>query len=329
VILKHWHRSLAVCLPIALLALSIWSLNRQLHHYRLEEILASLATTANRYLALAAGLTILNYAILTGYDTLAVRYLRHLLPYRAAALVSFVSYAIGNSVGFALLSGSAIRYRFYSRWGFSKTEIAKIIVFCNLSFWVGLLSVGGVMFVKEPIAVPKILHLPFQSVYPLGLIFLTVVTLYLLGGTFGHQFIQVGRWTLPVLPLRLSLAQIAVTSLDWMLVAGVLYALLPAPVPLSYPGFFLWHLSTGPDCWPGEQRAWRSGGVRKRDAPAALSHCVCRRFVWRTVSLSGDLLPCPADFGSFAAGYRRIALPSRPQKSKPVLSAFALTRQPP
>jgi hypothetical protein len=238
VILKHWHRSLAVCLPIALLALSIWSLNRQLHHYRLEEILASLATTANRYLALAGGLTILNYAILTGYDTLAVRYLRHLLPYRAAALVSFVSYAIGNSVGFALLSGSAIRYRFYSRWGFSKTEIAKIIVFCNLSFWVGLLSVGGVMFVKEPIAVPKILHLPFQSVYPLGLIFLTVVTLYLLGGTFGHQFIQVGRWTLPVLPLRLSLAQIAVTSLDWMLVAGVLYALLPAPVPLSYPGFF-------------------------------------------------------------------------------------------
>ncbi|MGB3135904.1 MAG: hypothetical protein WBG38_11065 [Nodosilinea sp.] len=44
-----------------------------------------------------------------------------------------VSYAISNSVGFALLSGSTIRYRFYSKWGLSPGKIGQIIAFCNLS----------------------------------------------------------------------------------------------------------------------------------------------------------------------------------------------------
>jgi uncharacterized membrane protein YbhN (UPF0104 family) len=80
----------------------------------------------------AIAFTGLNYFLLTGYDTLAVRYLGQTLSYRRIALVSLISYAISNSVGLALLSGSAIRYKFYSAWGFSAAKIALIITFCNL-----------------------------------------------------------------------------------------------------------------------------------------------------------------------------------------------------
>lgn len=101
----------------------------------------SLTAIPKPYVILAIALTLINYVLFTGYDTLAVYHLRQPLSYRRTALVAIISYAISNSVGFALLSGSAIRYRFYSAWGFSVAKIAQIIAFCNLSFWLGLFAV--------------------------------------------------------------------------------------------------------------------------------------------------------------------------------------------
>ena len=63
--------------------------------------------------------TVLNYLILTGYDQLAFLYIRRPIAKWQIAMASFVGYAIANNVGFALLSGTSARYRFYSRWGLS------------------------------------------------------------------------------------------------------------------------------------------------------------------------------------------------------------------
>lgn len=181
---------------------------------------------------------LINYVMLTGYDTLAMIYIQGSLDYRKTAFVGFMSYAISNSVGLALLSGSAIRYRFYAHWGLSNRQIASIIAFCNLSFWLGLLAVGGVTFLVEPLQVPKVLKLPFSSVHPLGLIFLIIIVAYLALSLFTHKTLQIGRWKLPHLPFKLSLTQIAVTAIDWGLAAAVLYVLLPPSLSLSYAGFF-------------------------------------------------------------------------------------------
>jgi hypothetical protein len=95
-----------------------------------------------------------------------------LCPIERRRLVAVISYAISNSVGFALLSGSAIRYRFYTAWGLTAWQIGQIIAFCNLSFGLGLFAVGGLVFAVEPLSVPGILHLPFATVHPLGVMFL-------------------------------------------------------------------------------------------------------------------------------------------------------------
>ena len=73
-------------------------------------------------LALAAFYTFLNYLILTGYDQLAFIYIRRPIAKWQIAMASFVGYAIANNVGFALLSGTSARYRFYSRWGSERTR---------------------------------------------------------------------------------------------------------------------------------------------------------------------------------------------------------------
>jgi uncharacterized membrane protein YbhN (UPF0104 family) len=228
----------SILLSLLLFALSVWAITQELEKYQIQEVWNSLKGISSSCLLLAVGLTFLNYLIFTGYDVLALRYIRRRLPYRKVALVSIISYAVSNSVGLALLSGSAIRYRFYRVWGLSTVEIAQVVAFCNGSFWLGLFAVGGVLFLVEPVAVPTLLHLPFKSVHPIGILFLAIVLIYLLATVLSRKSLKVGKWMLPHLPLSLSLAQIAVTSFDWILAAAVLYVLMPTSVPLSYPGFF-------------------------------------------------------------------------------------------
>ncbi|MBD1912553.1 MULTISPECIES: lysylphosphatidylglycerol synthase domain-containing protein [unclassified Leptolyngbya] len=235
---QHYAHWFPVILGFGLFGISLWAIRQQLRQHTPEEIWSSVQAIPIGLVGVAIALTLLNYWTLTGYDTLAAIYIRQPLPYRKTALAAVTSYAISNTIGLALLSGSAIRYRFYAAWQIPATKIAQIIAFCNISFWLGLFSVGGILFVIEPIEIPALLDLPVSSVHPIGVLFLIVITAYLIWSVISARSLQIAGWTIPHLPIQLSLAQIVITSLDWALAAAVLYTLLPSASPLSYPGFF-------------------------------------------------------------------------------------------
>ena len=108
-----------------------------------RELAATMRAMPTQALALAALLTFLNYLILTGYDQLAFVYIRRPIARWQIAMASFVGYAIANNVGFALLSGTSARYRFYSRWGLSGEDISRVVLFYSSTYWLGLNVVGG------------------------------------------------------------------------------------------------------------------------------------------------------------------------------------------
>lgn len=231
--------ALPALLGIGLFALSIWALHQELQQYRLADLLQMRSIPAFRLL-LALGLTALNYLAIATYDAIAVRYIQHLLPYRQTAFVSGISTAVGNSVGFALLSGSAIRYRLYTAWGLSAAQIAQIIAFSSISFWLGLFTVAGGIFTIEPPMIPVELNLPVRSARSIGVLFVTTIAVYLLWNWLSRKPIRLGSWTLPHVPIKLAIVQIAVAATDWSLAASVLYALLPDSVSYSsYFGIFL------------------------------------------------------------------------------------------
>jgi uncharacterized membrane protein YbhN (UPF0104 family) len=227
----HW---LSPLLGIVLFGASLWAILQELHHQSLVTIFSSVRAIPIKFVGAAVFLTLLNYWALTGYDTLAAIYVHHSLPYFKTSLVSVISYAVSNSVGLALLSGSAIRYRFYSTWGVPIGKIAQMIAFCNLSFWLGLLAAGGILFLIEPIAIPQFLHLPFDSVHPIGIIFIVIIIIYLLWNALGSRSLQIASWTMPHLPTGLLIAQMTIAALDWALAAAVLYSgSLPSDVHCS------------------------------------------------------------------------------------------------
>jgi uncharacterized membrane protein YbhN (UPF0104 family) len=219
-------------------SLSVWAIIHQLQQYSIQEILNNLRTTAIKHLLVALAFTMLSYLVLTGYDVLACKYIRHPLPYRKIALAAATSYAVSNTVGFALFTGSAIRYRLYLLWGLTSVEVAQIIAFTNLSFWLGLSAVAGVLFSVEPLAIPTFLHLPFTSVHPLGIIFLFLTCAYLLASLGLKRRLRIRSWVIALPSFDIALAQIILASIDWGLAVAVLYVLLPSSTHLSYPAFF-------------------------------------------------------------------------------------------
>ena len=236
-----WKRCLQILptlLGVVLLSVSVWVLHGELQHYPPGAIWRSLSIIPARQIVWAILFTCLNGIVLTGYDSLAVQSIHRALPYRQTALVSLIAIPISNTIGFAILSDGAIRYRFYRTWGLSTLEITQVIAFCHLSFWLGLFVMGGITFLAEPIAIPTLLHLPFKTVHPLSGLFLSTIAAYLIWNGISHRSLRIKTWTLPRLPLPLCLAQIAIAASDWTLSAAVFYVLLPPTATLSYPTFF-------------------------------------------------------------------------------------------
>ncbi len=234
--IKFLH-SLGSLLGIVLFTIALWVLHHELKAYHYHDIILQLREFPFFRLLLALLLTVQSYLIMTGYDALALRYINHPLAYGKIALASFVAYAFSNNMGFFMVAGGSIRYRLYSAWEFSALEITKVVAFCSLSLWLGFVTLGGLVFIIEPLAIPHALHLPFVSVRPIGVIFFLLVAVYFFTIHLRKKSFTIHGWEFTFPSTGLSLAQIAVATLDWALAGSVLYVLLPGSLQLSYLGF--------------------------------------------------------------------------------------------
>src|SRR5438045_3062295 len=155
---------------LALFAIALRVLQGTLAHYRFHDVIGYLDTVPRDQLVLSIVLTLAGYLTMTGYDTLAFRYIRHPLPYAKIALASFIGYAFNNNAGLSGVVGGSLRYRLYNAWRLTAVEIAKVIAFCTISFWLGFIVLGGTVFIFFPPDVPPTVRLPIHSVRLIGLL---------------------------------------------------------------------------------------------------------------------------------------------------------------
>ena len=222
---------------VLLFGAALWVLHYQLKQYGYHEVILSLRRIPESRLLAAIALTSLNYLVLTGYDFLALRSIRHPLSYSKIAMASFIGYAFSNNTGLALLAGSSVRYRLYSAWGLTAFEIIKVVAFYTMTLWMGLFAVAGSAFILEPMTLPRWLHLPFSSSRPIGLLLLLLLAAYLLLPILRKRPVSIRGWEVPVPSLGLSVLQVAVSALDWTIGAAILYVLLGPSQSLAFPAF--------------------------------------------------------------------------------------------
>ena len=224
-------------LGLLLFIVALWVLHYELRTYHLHDILKHFHELPEKALFSGLLLTVLSYLIMTGYDFLALCYVNRSLPGVNVAMTSFISYAFSNNIGFGMIAGGSIRYRLYSALGLSAFEITKVIGFCALTIWMGFFTVGGIFFLLDPIVLPATVPLPFHSIHGAGIIFLTLITAFIILSLLSSKPLKIRDWEFPLPSPGLLIGQIMVASLDWILAGTVLYVLL-APIPgVSYTGF--------------------------------------------------------------------------------------------
>lgn len=226
----------------AIIYFCVHVLRKKLSHFTWQEVWEGMLTVPPQQIALAVLITAINFVVLTGYDWIAVTYLRKQLPLRRIMVGAVIGYALSNLLGW-ILGGTSVRYRLYTRWGFNLVEVIAFISVLSVTFWLGMFLLAGIAFVLLPVNFPQQYaeHLYFSpQLY--GFMFLGCVALYLLATIFIRKPIRVGNQNFAFPPFRLSLLQLTVSAIDFALASLVLYVLLP-PGTSNYSTVLVSYLS--------------------------------------------------------------------------------------
>ena len=242
--MKRHLRHLPALLGVLLLFGAIYVVQREFHSLKLADIRASMAAIPSQALLLAAGATVVSYGVLTFYDRLGTIYAGHKVRYRRVAFASFCAYALSHNLGFAAVSGAAVRYRLYSHWGLTPVQIAKVVGFCSLTFGLGGLVLGGWISFFEPRSIPFFSGvLPSWAFPAIGSAMWLVVAAYIvISRVAGHVRFRGHEFDLP--GWRMAIVQVALASLDVAVTAAIFFTLLPATPGLTYLRFLACYLAS-------------------------------------------------------------------------------------
>ena len=235
--MKPWLRHLPAVLGVALLAGAIWVVQNEFRNLKLADIKAALAAIPASRLWAALGWTFVAYGLLTIYDRLGTIYAGRAVSYGRAAFASFCAYTLAHNLGFAAVSGAAVRYRLYAHWGLTPLQIGKVVAFCSLTFLLGGLVLGGAVLLVEPQVLPV-----FGSIVPAwvlqsiaaSLIAIAVAYIVLSGvigrvRLFGHD-VDLPSW-------RMAIAQTVLATVDVAATGAIFFVLLPAAPGLTFFAF--------------------------------------------------------------------------------------------
>ena len=231
---KAWLRHIPALLGVALLLGAIYVVQQEFRHLKLHDIGESLRAIPVSALVFSFVWTFLSYFILTFYDRLGTIYAGHKVSYGRVAFASFCAYSLSHNLGFAAVSGAAVRYRLYAHWGLTPLQIGKTVAFCSLTFALGGLVLGGAILLVEPHAIPYFgQHLATIILRGIGIgLWLVVVAYVTLSRAIGS--FQILGHTIELPGWRMALVQVVLATVDVATTATIFFALLPAAPGLTW-----------------------------------------------------------------------------------------------
>lgn len=232
--LRGW---LGVIISLFVLGLALSVLYHLDHEYRWHDVVAQVQHVSLSVLIQALLLTAGNYLLLTGYDWLAVKQTGAKVPYPKIALTSFIGYTFSNTLGFSLLTGASVRYRYYTAAGLSPWQVTQVIVFCSITFFLGLFLVGGLGLCFGVGTLPHGLPLPhwlMSSLQSVGGICIGITLAYLILTFTRRAPLQWRQHAIALPSPQDAIKQLLIASADWLMAGTIFFSLLPETPGLSF-----------------------------------------------------------------------------------------------
>ena len=235
--MKRYLTVLQAIVPLALLVVALWVLQKNLRTVSWREVVAYFRTLPLSTVGLAILVTVAAFLVLTLYDFAGTRYAGSSIGWRKVAPASFIAYAFSNSIGHPLVTGTPIRVRFYSAEGIDGIGIAKIVSYCLGGFWLGFAALGGLTLCLAPSSMIQLLPIAEELARVAGIALLALTLGYLAVAARVRKAFTFRDWKIQLPDIRSAAAQLAIGITDWCLAAAVLYLVFPASADVS-PAFF-------------------------------------------------------------------------------------------
>jgi uncharacterized membrane protein YbhN (UPF0104 family) len=218
---------------LAAVSIAAFLVYRSLGRYTFDEIAGAVEAIPAGRLGSALVFVAASYLCLTGFDTLAVRYAGKPLAWRQTALASFCALSIGHNVGMAALSSGAVRYRFYSRWGLTGGEIARVIGFCGITVGLGLASLAAIVLLLDLGPDTDLFGIGQDTRIAAGLAWLAIPVAYLMICVFRVP-IRLRKWRIEPPSTDLAMLQVGIGTLNFACVAAAIHQLVAVFGPITY-----------------------------------------------------------------------------------------------
>jgi phosphatidylglycerol lysyltransferase len=232
--LLRWLGPLAVLVVFAAVAYILHGEIARLHFNR---VFAHLQAIPRKHVLAALGFTAASYIVISGYDVLALRYLRKRLPYGRILFTCFIASAFGHTLGFSAFTGGAIRFRLYASAGVTAVEVATIAAFVSLGIGIGLATLAGISLFLSPAQSAAVLHLGHDLTFLVGALLLAAVVGYALWSATSRGVIEIRGWALRAPGPTIGLPQVALGLIDMSLAGSVLWWLLPSGTHIGFVPF--------------------------------------------------------------------------------------------
>lgn len=232
-----WRRALPVLFSLVILALALRALATEFSTHGYTAIRHAFNQLGVGQIALTLLLGLSSYACLIGFDAVGLhRSGRKLHPMRIG-VTAFLAHAVGQTLGFAALTGGAVRLRGYGRVGLSLAEIGQVVLMSTLGFVFGAWLLLALALVLEPASAALALPLAAPAVRAIGIALLAGFGLMLLlAGREGRTL----RWRSHELWLpdrRTALGVTALSVVELGLASAAFYVLLPNESGIEFVGF--------------------------------------------------------------------------------------------
>jgi uncharacterized membrane protein YbhN (UPF0104 family) len=212
---------------LLLLSIAIWTLFHKLRSISPLEVANAIRAMPPARIGLAMLLTIVEYFVLTGYDYFGLRYAGARVPYLKVAATAFISDTFNHNIGLTMVTGSSLKFRFYSQFGLSPFQIVKTIGVYTISYWLGFMAMAAGALIAGSFGIGSLMGLSPLYARFIAAAILIIVSIYLGTVLFIKRPLRLFSWQFPCPPPRLAFALLAVACFDWLLACVVFYLLLP------------------------------------------------------------------------------------------------------
>lgn len=236
-----WRRAIPVFISLLILGMALHALSGHFTNHGYHQIRLAFKAFTTWQIVLTLVLGLCSYACLVGFDWIGLQRTGKRPHPARVAITAFLAHTIGQTLGFAALTGGAVRLRGYSKVGLSLIEIGQIVLMSTLGFIFGAWVLLGLALALEPATATPILPLDTLGIRSTGIALLAafLVMLWLVNSN-GREF-GIGRQRFWIPDERTVLGVTALSIVELGLACAAFYVLLPSEANTSFFGFIgLW-----------------------------------------------------------------------------------------